>query len=118
VFCGPALLPTIQPRSAVAPQEGHAGERGLDLCHCSLCAWDLALPACAGIYPGGTLHRRAAFRESEQRQGERLLRRGNTGRNPHALIENRRSRVISRTSTQRYKSTPENLPEIAKQLGV
>ncbi len=26
--------------------------------------------------------------------------------------------VISRTSTQRYKSTPENLPEIAKQLGV
>src|SRR5256884_2705623 len=27
-------------------------------------------------------------------------------------------RVISRTSTQRYKSTPENLPEIAKQLGV
>ena len=91
-FCGPALLPTIQPRSAVAPQEGHAGERGLDLCHCSLCAWDLALPACAGIYPGGTLHRRAAFRESEQRQGERLLRRGNTGRNPHALIENRRSK--------------------------
>jgi serine/threonine protein kinase/Tfp pilus assembly protein PilF len=27
-------------------------------------------------------------------------------------------KVISRTSTQRYKSTPENLPEIAKQLGV
>src|SRR6266508_3169884 len=26
--------------------------------------------------------------------------------------------VISRTSTQRYKSAPENLPEIAKQLGV
>jgi serine/threonine protein kinase/Tfp pilus assembly protein PilF len=27
-------------------------------------------------------------------------------------------RVISRASTQRYKSAPENLPEIAKQLGV
>src|SRR4029079_3271184 len=27
-------------------------------------------------------------------------------------------KVISRTSTQRYKSTPENLPEIAGQLGV
>ena len=27
-------------------------------------------------------------------------------------------KVISRTSTQRYKSTPGNLPEIAKQLGV
>jgi TolB-like protein len=27
-------------------------------------------------------------------------------------------KVISRTSTQRYKSTPSNLPEIAKQLGV
>jgi TolB-like protein/Tfp pilus assembly protein PilF len=27
-------------------------------------------------------------------------------------------RVISRTSTQNYKSTPENIPEIAKQLGV
>jgi serine/threonine protein kinase/Tfp pilus assembly protein PilF len=27
-------------------------------------------------------------------------------------------KVISRTSTQRYKSAPENLPEIAKQLGV
>jgi TolB-like protein/Tfp pilus assembly protein PilF len=27
-------------------------------------------------------------------------------------------KVISRTSTQHYKSTPENLPEIAKQLGV
>lgn len=27
-------------------------------------------------------------------------------------------KVISRTSTQRYKSSPENLPEIAKQLGV
>src|SRR4029077_1038036 len=27
-------------------------------------------------------------------------------------------RVISRTSTQHYKSTPNNLPEIAKQLGV
>src|SRR5438046_1293383 len=27
-------------------------------------------------------------------------------------------KVISRTSTQNYKSTPENLPEIAKQLGV
>jgi TolB-like protein/Tfp pilus assembly protein PilF len=27
-------------------------------------------------------------------------------------------RVISRTSTQHYKSTPENLPEIARQLGV
>ena len=52
----------------------------------------VALPASAGIYPGGTLHRRAAFREPEQRQGERLLRRGNTGRNPHALIENRRSK--------------------------
>jgi serine/threonine protein kinase/Tfp pilus assembly protein PilF len=27
-------------------------------------------------------------------------------------------KVISRTSTQRYKSTPENLPDIARQLGV
>jgi len=27
-------------------------------------------------------------------------------------------KVISRTSTQRYKTSPENLPEIAKQLGV
>jgi TolB-like protein len=27
-------------------------------------------------------------------------------------------KVISRTSTQRYKSVPENLPDIAKQLGV
>jgi len=27
-------------------------------------------------------------------------------------------KVISRTSTQRFKSTPENLPDIAKQLGV
>jgi TolB-like protein/Tfp pilus assembly protein PilF len=27
-------------------------------------------------------------------------------------------KVISRTSTQRYKSSPENVPEIAKQLGV
>jgi TolB-like protein/Tfp pilus assembly protein PilF/predicted Ser/Thr protein kinase len=27
-------------------------------------------------------------------------------------------KVISRTSTQRYKSTPENLPEVARQLGV
>jgi TolB-like protein/Tfp pilus assembly protein PilF len=27
-------------------------------------------------------------------------------------------KVISRTSTQNYKSTPENIPEIAKQLGV
>ena len=27
-------------------------------------------------------------------------------------------KVISRTSTQRFKSAPENLPEIAKQLGV
>src|SRR5262249_23917283 len=27
-------------------------------------------------------------------------------------------KVISRTSTQHYKSAPENLPEIAKQLGV
>ena len=27
-------------------------------------------------------------------------------------------KVISRTSTQRYKSSPDNLPEIAKQLGV
>src|SRR2546423_5518742 len=27
-------------------------------------------------------------------------------------------KVISRTSTQHYKSTPENLPDIAKQLGV
>ena len=27
-------------------------------------------------------------------------------------------KVISRTSTQHFKSTPENLPEIAKQLGV
>jgi len=26
--------------------------------------------------------------------------------------------VISRTSTQHYKSAPENLPEIARQLGV
>src|SRR5207302_7830185 len=27
-------------------------------------------------------------------------------------------KIISRTSTQQYKSAPENLPEIAKQLGV
>ena len=27
-------------------------------------------------------------------------------------------KVISRASTQRYKSAPENLPEIARQLGV
>jgi TolB-like protein len=27
-------------------------------------------------------------------------------------------KVISRTSTQHYKSAPENLPQIAKQLGV
>src|SRR5437773_10104546 len=27
-------------------------------------------------------------------------------------------KVIARTSTQRFKSTPENLPDIAKQLGV
>src|SRR6185295_18313215 len=27
-------------------------------------------------------------------------------------------KVISRTSTQKFKSTPENLPEIAKKLGV
>jgi TolB-like protein len=27
-------------------------------------------------------------------------------------------KVISRTSTQHYKSAPENLPEIARQLGV
>ena len=27
-------------------------------------------------------------------------------------------KVISRTSTQRYKRAPENLPEIARQLGV
>src|SRR5262249_35109265 len=27
-------------------------------------------------------------------------------------------KVVSRTSTQHYKSAPENLPEIAKQLGV
>ena len=27
-------------------------------------------------------------------------------------------KVISRTSTQRYKSTPEDLPRIAQQLGV
>src|SRR5207244_5999509 len=27
-------------------------------------------------------------------------------------------KVISRTSTQRYKSAPSNLPEIARQLGV
>ena len=27
-------------------------------------------------------------------------------------------KVISRTSTQRFKSAPENLPQIAKQLGV
>src|SRR5207249_5254952 len=27
-------------------------------------------------------------------------------------------KVISRTSTQHYKSAPENLPEVAKQLGV
>ena len=38
----------------------------------------------------------------------------NTAYGAGALLE----KVISRTSTQRYKSTPENLPEIAKQLGV
>ena len=27
-------------------------------------------------------------------------------------------KVISRTSTQRFKSSPDNLPQIAKQLGV
>ncbi len=27
-------------------------------------------------------------------------------------------KVISRTSTQKYKSSPENLPDIARQLGV
>src|SRR5438093_1043860 len=33
-------------------------------------------------------------------------------------LKNVEVKVISRTSTQHYKSAPENLPEIAKQLGV
>ena len=54
---------------------------------------------------------------SEEKTNAYFCRR-NSGRNSDALIQDRRLEVISRTCTQHYKSAPENLPEIARQLGV
>ena len=42
------------------------------------------------LHPDGTIDRGIAFRKPKQRQGERLFRRGNTGRNPDTFIEDRR----------------------------
>ena len=49
---------------------------------------------------------------------QRLLCRRYRGRNSTRLPKIADLKVISRTSTQHYKSAPDNLREIAKQLGV
>ena len=56
--------------------------------------------------------------KTEARQSERLLCRRNPGRDSDALIKVADLKVISRNSTLPYKSAPENLHEIASQLGV
>ena len=57
-------------------------------------------------------------RKSKRRKGQCLLCRRNPGRDSDRLSKIADLKVISRTSTQHYKSAPENLPEIARQLGV
>ena len=64
------------------------------------------------------IDRRPPLRFLERGQGERLFAEGIQDEILTRLAKIRGLKVISRTSTLRYKSTPENLPEIAKQLGV
>src|SRR4029077_19815741 len=51
----------------------------------------MAVSTIAATYARGAFDRRAAIRKSQQRQRERLLCRGNSGRNPDAFIKDRRS---------------------------
>ena len=64
------------------------------------------------------IDRSASLPKPERRQSQRLLRRRHSRRNSHPSLSNRRSQGISRTSTQGFRDSSENIREIAKQLGV
>src|SRR5207253_11420480 len=73
------------PRSPLFPyttlfRSGRCGDIGRR----SNCAWDLVVPTHTGFHSDGTIDRGAALRKPEQREGERLFCRGNTGRNPRS----------------------------------
>ncbi len=88
-FCCPRLLHAIQSGSALATQEGRAGGRCGDIGRRRNCAWDVVVPTHTGFHSDGTIDRGTALRKPEQRQRERLFCRGNTGRNPHTVIQDR-----------------------------
>jgi len=60
----------------------------------------------------------ASIRKFKPRSGQRLFRRWIQDEILTRLSKIADLKVISRTSTQHYKSAPENLPEIARLLGV
>src|SRR5439155_12263772 len=91
-FYCPRLLHAVQPGSALATEEGRAGGRCGDIGRRRNCAWELVVPTHAGFHSDGTIDRGTALRKPEQRQGERLFCRGNTGRNPDTVIQDRGSK--------------------------
>ena len=66
----------------------------------------------------GKKHRGAAVRKPERGQDNAYFADGIQDEILTRLSKIADLKVISRTSTQHYKSAPENLPEIARQLGV
>ena len=86
-FRGPPLPHKIQCRSTVAAEAIRTGDSGCSVSHRCDCNRSLAVPARPIFPPDGTIDCRFAFRKSKRRQGKRLPGRGDTGRNPDALIE-------------------------------
>ena len=70
------------------------------------------------VSDSGKIDRRASVRESERDKDNAYFADGIQDEILTRLSKIADLKVISRTSTQHYKSAPENLPEIAKQLGV
>ena len=95
-----------------------AGAQESRLLNADECDFERLRCGTVGEHNSRKIDRRLTLRKPERRKSQRLLCRRNPGRNSDALIQDRRLEVISRTCTQHYKSAPENLPEIARQLGV
>ena len=70
------------------------------------------------INHSGKKHRRSAIRNRSEDKANAYFADGIQDEILTRLSKIADLKVISRTSTQHYKSAPENLPEIAKQLGV
>jgi len=107
----------IQHRSTCAPDAGDAGGGGGGDCARCDCTGSLVISARAILRGNGTVDSGFAIRKSKRRQEDAYLAEGIQDEILTRLAKVQDLKVISPASTRHYKSKPDNLPEIAKQLG-